>query len=103
MILFLPLNRFCIQTGMKRAYNALISEYFNAPGPDADKQGLENRIEALKFLLERADFGLMRSRYPELRGETQVTVTLTVPEKFSESTLEVANSIIPIKWKSNGP
>ncbi len=60
----LNLERRCIATEAKRAYERAVSQYFRSP----DSPDLENRIELLKDLLEQVDLPGLRGAHPELRA-----------------------------------
>ena len=60
----LNLERRCIATEAKRAYEQAVSQYFRSP----DAEDLENRIELLKDLLEQVDLPGLRGAHPELRA-----------------------------------
>jgi hypothetical protein len=60
----LHLNRRCIATEAKRAYERALSDYFRSP----DSAELESRIELLKDLLERVDLPGLRAAHSELRS-----------------------------------
>ena len=60
----LTLNKRCIATEAKRAYERALSQYFRSP----DSADLERRIELLKDLLEQMDLPGLRGAHPELRA-----------------------------------
>jgi len=60
----LHLNRRCIATEAKRAYERALSDYFRSPC----SAELESRIELLKDLLERVDLPGLRAAHPELQS-----------------------------------
>jgi len=60
----LNLERRCIATEAKRAYEQAVSQYFRS----SDSPDLENRIELLKDLLEQVDLPGLRGAHPELRA-----------------------------------
>ncbi len=70
----LSLKHHCIETEIKKQYNINLSEYFKH-GSDPVEE-IEVRIEMLKEALETLDFGLLRSRYPALRGNSDASVAL---------------------------
>jgi hypothetical protein len=77
----LSLKNHCIQTEIKRQYNKMISEYFNA-GPSDKKDMIENKIDLLKHALEDLDFEWLRSSYPQLRGNNGDDIILSAgPDK----------------------
>ena len=71
---YLSLKQHCIETAIKKHYNALVSDYFKA-GKDGAPH-LEESIDILHSALETFDFGHLRSRYPELRGNSNAAVCL---------------------------
>ena len=70
----LSLKQHCIETEIKKRYNSAISDYFKA-GKDGAPH-LEERIDLLHSALETLDFGRLRSRHPELRGNNDAAVSL---------------------------
>ncbi|MEF8824251.1 MAG: hypothetical protein V5A14_01430 [Desulfohalobiaceae bacterium] len=60
----LHLNRRCIATEAKRAYERALSDSFRSPG----SAELESRVELLKDLLEQVDLPGLRADHPELRS-----------------------------------
>lgn len=60
----LNLERRCIATEAKRAYERALSESFRSPGSDE----LANRVELLKDLLEQVDLPSLRAAHPELQS-----------------------------------
>ena len=70
----LSLKQHCIETEIKKRYNRAVSDYFKAGGHDA--QDLEEKIELFSEALETFDFGSLRSRYPELRGNSDADAAL---------------------------
>lgn len=74
----LDVRRHCIETEIKKLYNAALGVYFR---PGADKAGLEARIDLLKLALDAFDFPGLRGRCPDLcGGSSQVVVLLKGPE-----------------------
>lgn len=72
----LNLKRHCIQTEIKRCYNAAVAEYFRA-GPSVEQKDLERRIDLLHHGLKTLDFSSLRNRFPELRGGSDADVDIT--------------------------
>ncbi len=72
-VLDLDLNHHCIATEVKRRYNRALSRLLKGDGAGDD---LEAEVELLKLALETLDFPAMRSRYPDLSGDTGVSVVL---------------------------
>ncbi len=73
----IPVNRHCIETGVKRQYDRDISAYFKAKTQEGKKE-LESRLELLHHALEILDFRFLRSRYKDLRGESSADVRLGI-------------------------
>lgn len=71
----LNLKRHCIETEIKRCYNAAVAEYFKA-GPSVEQKDLERRIDLLHHGLKVLDFGNLRNRFPELCGGSDADVDL---------------------------
>ena len=93
----LELGKHCIETAAKKTYEKLVSGYFKASV--SERESSEARIEALLFFLENADFGFLRSRYPELNGGNDCCVTLkVVPDPCLMSIEWNKQQIIP-EWK----
>ena len=67
MKIALNLNKHCIQTEIKRQYNKLISKYFKSDQSE-NRDMIGTKIDLLQRALENLDFGLLRSKYPELNG-----------------------------------
>jgi len=61
----LDLSVHCIETETKRVYNKLLSKYFKE---EDGREEIEEKIEILKYSLEKLDFQKLRSTYPELAG-----------------------------------
>lgn len=70
----LSLKHHCVETEIKKRYNITLSEYFKGGGDPAEE--IEARIDIFKEALETLDFGLLRSRHPELRGKSNASVAL---------------------------
>ncbi len=95
----LTLQRHCIETAAKKAYERLLGEYFQKSAAARDKIGLEMQIELLKRFLENADFAFLRNRYPELSGRWDTEVRLNIPENQSGGSIGFDRTIIPLEWK----
>ncbi|MEE4609268.1 MAG: hypothetical protein V2L15_10305 [Desulfobacteraceae bacterium] len=70
----LCLSRHCIQTAARRCYEKTLSQCLRAKSESGD---LERRVDLLRQALETLDFGLLRSRWPELAGGSPVHVALS--------------------------
>ncbi len=71
----LSLKNHCIETEIKKQYNRSISEYFSSRRT-GDKKSIETRIALLHHALETLDFGFLRNRYADLRGQSAAAVEL---------------------------
>lgn len=95
----LELKNHCIQTEAKKKYEKLMSKYFKKGNSDRNLSILEEQIEGLKYFLEHADFGYLRTTYSFLNGNQRgADVTLNIPNSFEGMTLihndEVINLVI---------
>jgi hypothetical protein len=73
----LDVSRHCIQTAARRRYEKILSDCLRSQVPDDD---LEKQLDLLRQALETLDFGLLRSRWPELAGGHRVNVGLSRAE-----------------------
>ncbi|MBF0226274.1 MAG: hypothetical protein HQK76_12535 [Desulfobacterales bacterium] len=99
----LSLKQHCIQTSIKKVYEKLLTGYFkkfNVKELIIDIDSIETRIEALKFFLENADFGYLRSNYPELNGNKIVDAVLYVPDNKRDMKILLKDLVIEPKWKN---
>lgn len=69
----LDLTRHCVETAVRRRYEAAIRIYFQQPD---DRRHLEPAIELLHQALETLDFPALRARHPALAGKTGNRVAL---------------------------
>ena len=97
MEIILSLKKHCIETAAKKSYEQLIQSYFKNKGDDPSV--LEARIDALKFFIERADFARLRTDYPELSGNVQLPITLSIPEEFESMEIVMKDKRIQPEWK----
>ena len=74
----LNLKKHCIETETKRLYNQSVLRYFDS---DADRTGLEKRIEILEHALKTLDFSRLRSTYPALSGDHDGEVSYAVDDR----------------------
>ncbi|MBS0013084.1 MAG: hypothetical protein KFF46_03860 [Desulfobacterales bacterium] len=75
MNLKISTQRHCIETEVKHQYNSAVSKYFKA-SDEKGKKDLENRIDLLHHAIETLDFRFLRSRYPDLRGDSLAEIGL---------------------------
>jgi hypothetical protein len=71
----LDLGHHCVETEIKRQYNRCLSAFFQSKGSTGD---IEASIDLLQHALESFDFQALRSRYPELSGDSTADVILTI-------------------------
>ncbi len=74
----LILNKNCIETEAKKAYERRVKLYFNTRKQNPDQRRLEEEIECLKTFLEKTDFGYLRSSCPILNGKQGTPVNIDV-------------------------
>ena len=60
------LKKECIQTALKKEYEKLIGSYFK--DKNLQTEIVEQKIEAIKNILENADFQKLRTSHKELNG-----------------------------------
>ena len=63
----LDLARHCVETAVRRRYEAAIRTYFQKPG---ERRHLDPAIELLRQALETLDFPALRALHPALAGKT---------------------------------
>ncbi len=98
MKIFLPLKKHCIETGAKKEYGRLLNIYFSNTCSENENAVIEEKIEALKFFLENADFSRIRGDYSELCGTYELTVKLNIPGDYSRMNIEYDNKEIKPEW-----
>ena len=87
----------CIQTEAKKRYERLMGEYFKQAGSGSNLSDMEERIEALLYFLEHADFGYLRSTYPFLNGSREgANVILRIPGRLNDMKLIHDKEVIDI-------
>ena len=69
----LDLARHCVETAVRRRYEAAIRTYFQKPD---EGRHLDPAIELLRQALETLDFPALRARHPALAGKTGNHVAL---------------------------
>jgi hypothetical protein len=95
MDICLDLSTHCIETELKRIHSRAVAAYFKAP--EKEKALLEQTIEAVRQLLETADFPKLRTTYPSLAGGTSKKATLSVGDP--SPVITVGNTAIPLILK----
>ncbi|KPA18573.1 hypothetical protein MHK_001204 [Candidatus Magnetomorum sp. HK-1] len=97
----LTLKRYCIQTAAKKKYERSISLYFKQKSPSDHPKRIhfEKEIENLKFFLENADFGQIRSNYVELNGKKKIDAILIISDQPDKWQLNFCNQLVFVLWK----
>ncbi len=96
----ITLQNHCLETGVKRAYEKLIGAYFKHGRSPDERAALEKKIDALKTMIERVDFGRMRSRHPELNGEEKLSLQIQIPGNEKDFFLSYHGKTTPLAWKN---
>ncbi|MBF0451939.1 MAG: hypothetical protein HQK75_14635 [Candidatus Magnetomorum sp.] len=98
----LSLKNYCIQTSAKKKYEQSISHYFKQASLANDTELLnsEKEIDILKYFLENADMGHIRSKYPELNGKQNITVTLISSDQPETWQLHYHTQAVHVIWKA---
>ncbi|MBT3226737.1 MAG: hypothetical protein HN580_00365 [Deltaproteobacteria bacterium] len=93
-------DKYCIETGAKRAYEKLLKRYFKNKVDKNTKSSLEDQIEGLKTFLEQVDTKVLRNLYPELDVGGKTDVMLKVDSLGREMTLTFKHKEIKPPRKS---
>jgi hypothetical protein len=70
----LNLKKHCVETELKRLYNQSLFQYFK---PGSNQKQIEKIIEVIKSVLENSNISKLRSKYPELSGNSEADIVLT--------------------------
>jgi hypothetical protein len=70
----LNLKKHCVETELKRLYNRILSQYFK---PGSNQKQNEKIIDVIKTVLENSNISNLRSKYPELSGNSEADIVLT--------------------------
>ena len=70
----LNLKKHCVETELKRLYNRSLSQYFK---PGCNQKQIEKIIDVIKTVLENSNLSNLRSKYPELSGNSEAVIVLT--------------------------
>ena len=70
----LNLKKHCVETELKRLYNRSLSQYFK---PGSNQKQIEKIIDVIKIVLENSNISNLRSKYPELSGNSEANIVLT--------------------------
>lgn len=69
----LNLKKHCVETELKRLYNRNLSQYFK---PGSNQKQIEKIIDVIKTVLENSNISNLRSKYPELSGNSEADIVL---------------------------
>jgi predicted nucleic acid-binding protein len=70
----LNLKKHCVETELKRLYNRSLSQYFK---PGSNQKQNEKIIDVIKTVLENSNISNLRSKYPELSGNSEADILLS--------------------------
>ena len=70
----LNLKKHCVETELKRLYNRSLSQYFK---PGSNQKQIEKIIDVIKTVLENSNISNLRSKYPELSGNSEANIVIT--------------------------
>ena len=70
----LNLKKHCVETELKRLYNRNLSQYFKS---GCNQKQIEKIIGVIKTVLENSNISNLRSKYPELSGNSEADIVLT--------------------------
>ncbi len=70
----LNLKKHCVETELKRLYNRSLSQYFK---PGSNQKQIEKILDVIKTVLENSNISNLRSKYPELSGNSAADILLS--------------------------
>jgi hypothetical protein len=70
----LNLKKHCVETELKRLYNRSLSQYFK---PGSNQKQIEKILDVIKTVLENSNISNLRSKYPDLSGNSEADIVLT--------------------------
>ena len=74
----LNLKKHCVETELKRLYNRSLSQYFK---PGCNQKQNEKIIDVIKTVLENSNISNLRSKHPELSGNSEADIVLITDRK----------------------
>lgn len=98
MEMILDTSRHCIETASKKEYERLIQQYFKACSSGKEKSILEQRIDALAYLLKHADFPDLRNQYHAM-GHSEIASILVIPRDLKDMHIRLDQDILHPAWK----
>lgn len=106
MKFYFNLKTHCVETEGKKIYESLIRRYFDKSSLEEEKFQIETKMDVLKYFLENADFRGLRSKYPLLSGNADLSaVILDLSEQKEDIRLIMNEEQIVLKkeiiWKKS--
>ncbi|MCM2284475.1 MAG: hypothetical protein NDI81_06820 [Desulfobacula sp.] len=98
MEMILDTSRHCIETASKKEYERLIQQYFKFCSSGKEKSILEQRIDALAYLLKHADFPNLRNQYHAM-GHSEIASILVIPRSLKDMHIRLNQDIVHPAWK----
>jgi len=98
MEIILDTSLHCIETASKKEYERLIRQYFKTGPLEKEKILMEQRIEALAYLLEHADFPGLRNQYHAL-GHSETASILVIPQNLRDMHIRLDQDMVHPAWK----
>jgi hypothetical protein len=74
LLIKLNLKKHCVETELKRLYNRSLSQYFKH---GCNQKQIEKIIDVIKTVLENSNISNLRSKYPELSGNSEADILLS--------------------------
>ena len=93
----LSLKNYCIHKAAQKYHERAIFRYLKKA--QSNPARLEKEIDNLKYFLENADVGQMRSKYPELSGKTRLDAILIVADQPKMWQIQFSDQIVDVIWK----
>ena len=98
MEIILDTSLHCIETASKKEYERLIRQYFKTGPLEKEKILMEQRIEALAYLLKHADFPGLRNQYHAL-GHSKTASILVIPQNLRDMHIRLDQNMVHPAWK----
>jgi hypothetical protein len=102
MEIHLNLTRYCIETASKREYERLVRQCFKISDTDNESITLENRISALIYFLEKADFSDLRNRCNKINSDEkdEKKADLIISQDFKGMYVRIDKTTLYPIWKN---
>ncbi|MFH2067412.1 MAG: hypothetical protein ABIK15_19585 [Pseudomonadota bacterium] len=95
----ITIEKHCIETTARRLYEKLMGRYFGKSISGREKRIVEDRMEAILFFLEHADFGSLRHQHSELNGTMKTQVVLDIDTKKKNIAIRWEGKEIPVSFR----